>query len=108
MKGEPQLLRQTHVIGGTTRGPDRPSRKKPSPLAIAVTLTLIQGLRVFDQVMALTGGGPDNATQTLATEIYQQTFTFQEFGFGAAMALILTVFILVCAIGQLALTRDRT
>jgi raffinose/stachyose/melibiose transport system permease protein len=77
-------------------------------LAIATTLTLIQGLRVFDQVMALTGGGPDNATQTLATEIYQQTFTFQEFGFGAAMALILTVFILVCAIGQLALTRDRT
>ena len=77
-------------------------------LAIATTLTLIQGLRVFDQVMALTGGGPDNATQTLATEIYQQSFTYQEFGLGAAMALILTVFILVCTIAQLALTRDRT
>jgi raffinose/stachyose/melibiose transport system permease protein len=77
-------------------------------LAIATTLTLIQGLRVFDQVMALTGGGPDNATQTLATEIYQQTFTYQEFGLGAAMALILTVFILVFTIAQLALTRDRT
>ncbi len=76
-------------------------------LAIATTLTLIQGLRVFDQVMALTGGGPDNATQTLATEIYQQSFTYQEFGLGAAMALILTVFILVCTISQLALTRDR-
>jgi raffinose/stachyose/melibiose transport system permease protein len=77
-------------------------------LAIATTLTLIQGLRVFDQVMALTGGGPDNATQTLATEIYQQTFTYQEFGFGAAMALLLSVFILIFAVGQLALTRDRT
>jgi raffinose/stachyose/melibiose transport system permease protein len=77
-------------------------------LAIATTLTLIQGLRVFDQVMALTGGGPDNATQTLATEIYQQTFTYQEFGLGAAMALLLTVFILVFTIAQLALTRDRT
>ncbi len=77
-------------------------------LAIATTLTLIQGLRVFDQVLALTGGGPDNATQTLATEIYQQSFTYQEFGLGAAMALILTVFILVCTISQLALTRDRT
>jgi len=77
-------------------------------LAIATTLTLIQGLRVFDQVMALTGGGPDNATQTLATEIYQQSFTYQEFGLGAAMALILTVFILVFTIAQLALTRDRT
>ena len=77
-------------------------------LAIATTLTLIQGLRVFDQVMALTGGGPDNATQTLATEIYQQTFTFQEFGFGASMALLLSLFILVFTIAQLALTRDRT
>lgn len=77
-------------------------------LAIATTLTLIQGLRVFDQVMALTGGGPDNATQTLASEIYQQTFTYQEFGFGAAMALIMSVFILVFTIAQLALTRDRT
>ena len=77
-------------------------------LAIATTLTLIQGLRVFDQVMALTGGGPDNATQTLASEIYQQTFTYQEFGFGAAMALIMSVFILVFTVAQLALTRDRT
>jgi raffinose/stachyose/melibiose transport system permease protein len=77
-------------------------------LAIATTLTLIQGLRVFDQVMALTGGGPANATQTLASEIYQQSFTFQEFGLGAAMALLLSVFILVFAIAQLALTRDRT
>jgi raffinose/stachyose/melibiose transport system permease protein len=77
-------------------------------LAIATTLTLIQGLRVFDQVMALTGGGPDNATQTLATQIYQQTFTYQEFGLGAAMALVLTVFILVCTIAQLTLTADRT
>ena len=73
-----------------------------------ITLPLIQGLRVFDQVMALTGGGPDNATQTLATEIYQQTFTYQEFGLGAAMALVLTVFILVFTIAQLTLTRDRT
>ena len=53
-------------------------------IAIATTLSLIQGLRVFDQVAALTGGGPDNATQTLASEIYQQTFTYQQFGFGAA------------------------
>ena len=77
-------------------------------LAIATTLTLIQGLRVFDQVMALTNGGPDNATQTLATQIYQQTFTYQEFGFGASMALLLSVFILVFTIAQLMLTRDRT
>ncbi|MGN6445225.1 carbohydrate ABC transporter permease [Amnibacterium sp.] len=77
-------------------------------IAIATTLTLIQGLRVFDQVMALTGGGPSNATETLATEIYNQTFTYQQFGFGAAMALLLSALILVFTIVQQYLTRDRT
>lgn len=76
-------------------------------IAIATTLTLIQGLRVFDQVMALTGGGPANATQTLATEIYAQTFTYQQFGFGAAMALVLSALILVFTIIQQRITRDR-
>ena len=77
-------------------------------IAIATTLTLIQGLRVFDQVMALTGGGPSNATETLATEIYNQTFTYQQFGFGAAMALVLSALILVFTVVQQFITRDRT
>ena len=77
-------------------------------IAIATTLSLIQGLRVFDQVAALTGGGPDNATQTLASEIYQQTFTYQQFGFGAAMALMLSALILIFTVAQQRITRDRT
>ena len=77
-------------------------------IAIATTLTLIQGLRVFDQVMALTGGGPSHATETLATEIYNQTFTYQQFGFGAAMALLLSVLILIFTVVQQSITRDRT
>ena len=47
-------------------------------IAIATTLMLIQGLRVFDQVLALTAGGPAGATQTLATEVYQQTLRLQQ------------------------------
>jgi raffinose/stachyose/melibiose transport system permease protein len=107
----PAELEEAAAIDGA--GAWRRFRKITAPmiqpsLAIATTLTLIGGLRVFDQVLALTGGGPDNATQTLATEIYQQTFTYQEFGFGAAMALLLTVFILIFTVVQLTITRDRT
>ncbi len=76
-------------------------------IAIATTLTLIQGLRIFDQVLALTGGGPANATQTLATEVYQQSFVFGNFGFGAALALVLSVLILVFTVAQQYATRDR-
>src|SRR3954469_3221311 len=77
-------------------------------IAIASTLSLIQGLRVFDQVLALTGGGPGGATETLATEVYKTTFVYQQFGFGAAMALVLSVIILIFSVAQQAATRDRT
>jgi raffinose/stachyose/melibiose transport system permease protein len=80
---------------------------KPS-IAIASTLMLIQGLRVFDQVMALTGGGPAGATETLATQVYKQTFALSNFGFGAALALMLTLIILVFSVLQQAVTRDRS
>jgi raffinose/stachyose/melibiose transport system permease protein len=76
-------------------------------IAIATTLMLIQGLRIFDQVLALTGGGPSGATQTLATEVYQQTFVFTNFGFGAALALLLSVLILLFTVVQQYATRDR-
>ena len=80
---------------------------RPS-IAIASTLMLIQGLRVFDQVLALTGGGPAGATETLATQVYKETFALSNFGFGAALALVLTLIILVFAVLQQAATKDRS
>lgn len=74
-------------------------RLRPA-LAIATTLGLVNGLRIFDQILALTGGGPAGATATLATEVYKQAFSLGNFGYGAALALILTVIILVFAVIQ--------
>jgi raffinose/stachyose/melibiose transport system permease protein len=79
---------------------------RPS-IAIATTLGIIQGLRIFDQILALTGGGPAGATETLATEIYKQAFSLGQFGFGSSLALVLTVIILAFAIIQQYATRDR-
>lgn len=79
---------------------------RPS-VAIATTLGIVQGLRIFDQIFALTGGGPAGATETLATEVYKKAFQMGEFGFGAALALVLTLIILAFAILQQYVTRDR-
>ena len=76
-------------------------------IAIATTLTLITGLRVFDQVMAMTAGGPFGATDTLATVIYRETFAFGRFGYGSALALTLSAFVVAAAVLQMYLTRDR-
>jgi raffinose/stachyose/melibiose transport system permease protein len=106
----PPELEEAAALDGA--GPWRRFRSVTLPLiqpslAIATTLTLIQGLRVFDQVLALTGGGPAGATETLATEVYKETFTYNSFGSGAAMALLLSLLILIFSIVQQHATRDR-
>ncbi|WP_147305785.1 carbohydrate ABC transporter permease, partial [Subtercola boreus] len=80
---------------------------RPS-IAIATTLGIVQGLRIFDQILALTGGGPNGSTETLATQVYKNAFTLGQFGFGSALALVLTVLILVFAVLQQYATRDRS
>jgi raffinose/stachyose/melibiose transport system permease protein len=76
-------------------------------ITVNATLTLIFGLRVFDQVIALTNGGPVNASETLATQVWKQTFVLGRFGYGAANALILTALIAGLALAQLAILRRR-
>lgn len=74
---------------------------------VSVSMTSVLGLRVFDQVMALTRGGPGYASETLATEIFKQTFVYGRFGYGSAFALILTVLILVVSAVQISFLRAR-
>ena len=75
--------------------------------AISTTLAVTTGLRVFDQVAGLTGGGPFNATETLATQIYQNTFIYGQFGYGSAIAFIFTIVVMIAAGIQLFVTRDK-
>ena len=74
---------------------------------ISLTLTMIMGLRVFDQVIALTNGGPVDASETLATQVYKQAFVSGRFGYSAATALLLTVLVLIIAMLQLWFLRSR-
>ncbi|CAI3804352.1 carbohydrate ABC transporter permease [Pseudarthrobacter sp. MM222] len=76
-------------------------------VAIATTLGIVQGLRVFDPIMALTGGGPAGATETLATQVYKQAFALGNFGGGAALALVLAAIILFFAVIQQRLMRSN-
>jgi raffinose/stachyose/melibiose transport system permease protein len=76
-------------------------------ITIASTLMLIYGMRVFDQVLAITGGGPVGTSETLATQVYEQTFTYGRFGFGAALSVVLSLMIMLLALGQLLILRSR-
>ncbi|MBT0771676.1 sugar ABC transporter permease [Kineosporia sp. J2-2] len=80
-------------------------------LAPAVTinlmLSIIGGIKLFDQVWALTGGGPGHATDTLSTLIYKDAFTLGEFGYSIALAVVLTLIVALASAGQYAFLSRR-
>jgi multiple sugar transport system permease protein len=60
----------------------------------------ILSFQVFDQVFVLTGGGPANSTNVVVLELYRQAFQRYNFGYAAAEAMVLFVFILGVTILQ--------
>ena len=61
-------------------------------------LSIIGSLQQFDMVWVLTGGGPLNATTTMATYMVQFGFQRSQLGYGSAVAVILFVISLVIAL----------
>ena len=74
-------------------------------LTINLMLSLIGGLKLFDQIFVMTGGGPGYASETLSTALYKQAFQSGRFGYGTAIALVLTVFVTFAALLQLFVLR---
>lgn len=72
-----------------------------------VLLTTIGTLRVFDLVWIMTAGGPDHATETVATHVYATAFRSLDPGYAQAMAMILMVVIVVLAAIEYRLLHPR-
>jgi multiple sugar transport system permease protein len=68
-------------------------------LVLAAMLRGMDLIRVFDQVFILTQGGPGFATETISLYIYRTAFRFFDFGYAAAMSLMLLVIATVLARG---------
>ncbi|GAA3250490.1 carbohydrate ABC transporter permease [Dactylosporangium siamense] len=77
-------------------------------ITINLMLSIIGGIKLFDQVYALTGGGPGHATDTISTLIYKDAFTLGEFGYSIALAVVLTIIVAIVSSGQyLVLARNE-
>jgi raffinose/stachyose/melibiose transport system permease protein len=64
-------------------------------IAVALVTTLIAALRIFDLVFVTTRGGPANETMVVALHIYNNAFDLNRAGYAAAIAVVLTIIILV-------------
>jgi raffinose/stachyose/melibiose transport system permease protein len=75
---------------------------------IVVAYTTIQSFKAFDLVFAMTGGGPNNSTEIIATYIYQVAFGSYQFGYASSISVIFMVIIALITYLQFkALRSDR-
>jgi len=107
LKAVPTELLEAAVVDGA--GPFRRFFSIVLPLingavVINLLLTLIGGLGQFDQVFAMTQGGPGNATQTISTVIYKNGFQLGDFPYATALAVVMAIVVAALAILQYRLT----
>jgi raffinose/stachyose/melibiose transport system permease protein len=106
----PRELYDAAIIDGA--GPLRrlwnvtfPLTREMTGLMIIITVT--GAFQVFNEVMVMTDGGPNNSSQVLGTWLYQQAFSQNNFGYGAAIAAVIFVVTLLTGTAQLIYTRRR-
>lgn len=74
---------------------------------LMVIITITGAFQVFNEVMVMTGGGPNNSSQVLGTWLYQQGFIENNFGYGAAIAAVIFAITLITGAAQLWYTKRR-
>jgi raffinose/stachyose/melibiose transport system permease protein len=60
---------------------------------VVTMLQIIYSFKVFDKIYVMTGGGPGTSTQVLATYLYKTAFGGFMFGYGSAIAVMMTLFV---------------
>jgi multiple sugar transport system permease protein len=78
----------------------------PATLFLVVWST-INALQLFDEIYVATRGGPLSSTTVIVYYLYQQAFQFFNGGYGAAIAYVLFVGILIVTLFQLWIGRRR-
>lgn len=76
-------------------------------ITINLMLGLIGGLKIFDQIFAVTGGGPGGQTHTVSTLLYQIFSKYSEYGRASAIAVVLAIAIGVLAFIQYKVLRRQ-
>ena len=76
-----------------------------STLSAWVILNIIGGMKIFENIYALTGGGPGNDTYTLAIYIYEARNSVFGLGYAAALGVIMTLIIVLLTVVYLVLSK---
>lgn len=66
------------------------------PVLVSSLIFSVNGtLKVFDSILALTNGGPGTSTSPLTISMFDNSFTYGNYGYGSTIAMLLTVICLI-------------
>jgi multiple sugar transport system permease protein len=113
LQGIPREMHEAARIDGANSWQDFWSITFPllNPTVVFITVTAVIGsLQVFTPAVIMTtrqgeAGGPINSTRVMVYHIYSTAFRNNRLGYGAALAFLLFVLILIVTIVQLRLTQ---
>jgi raffinose/stachyose/melibiose transport system permease protein len=111
LQGIPRELEEAAAIDGASRRQSIRYVTLPllgPTLRVSVFLSIIGALQLFDLVWVTTGGGPVDASNTMATYLVDRGFERFQLGYGSAVAVLLFLVALVVALGyqRFVLRRD--
>ena len=106
----PPALREAAALEGASRWYF--FRRVIFPLLMPTTLfvlvnAFINAFRLVDHVVAITRGGPDNASSLLLFYVYEVAFKFWDTGYAAALTVVLLALLATFALGQYFLLEKR-
>lgn len=76
-------------------------------ITTSVVLNIIGGFKLFDAIVALTGGGPGYSSHSLSTMMYNLYFSQQDAGYASALGVFMFLIISVISVTTLTQLRKR-
>ncbi len=74
---------------------------------ICLFMTLSNCFKNFDTNLSLTGGGPNNATELFAMNIYNEIFMQSNYGYGQAKAILFFIIVACITLVQVSITKKK-
>jgi len=74
---------------------------------ICLFLTLSGAFKIFDVNLSLTKGGPNNATELFAMNIFNEIFGYGHYGLGQAKAIVFFILVAAVTLTQVIITKKK-
>lgn len=74
---------------------------------ICLFMTLSNCFKIFDTNLSLTNGGPNNATEMFAMNIYNEIFKLNNYGYGQAKAILFFIVVACITLVQVSITKKK-